>query len=71
MHIVERKELPHGYLVTSASFSHYKHAVDFVVCHPSFDIVPDGVITPDWDDCTMLEIRVYDLKTRLEEKIEE
>jgi len=61
VNILQRKELPTGYMIKGAHQNYERDTIDFIIIHPSFDIVPEGGIAPQWDE-PILEMNTYEVK---------
>lgn len=59
--MVQRKQLPKGYLVRAVWVDPESDNFNFLVIHPSFPIVPEGQIAPRWDEPNII-IKMYNIK---------
>jgi|LGOV01.1.fsa_nt_gb hypothetical protein len=52
--IINRNELPEGYLLSSVYYDSMTNTFKFTICHDSFDVVDVGECAPDWENWEQL-----------------
>lgn len=59
--IILHKELPEGYIIKGVWYDHASGSFDFIIIHPSFDIVLEGAVPPHVDDLNLI-VKQYNVK---------
>ena len=59
--VVQHKELPPGYIIKCVQHNFEQQTFDFLIIHPSFDIVSEGAVAPQMDDMYLV-INSYEVK---------